>query len=77
MDWPAHIPDLSPIDNVGGVLARGVCHDLSPFGTLEELTDCILEEWTKLELQLAYNLICTVTKRCSDVPEPKGFKIGY
>ena len=37
LDWPAYSPDLNPIENVWGLLARNVYEDGKQFDVVEEL----------------------------------------
>jgi transposase len=48
MKWPANSPDLNPIENLWGTLARAVYRDGRQFVTIKELKDAIKLEWAKL-----------------------------
>lgn len=77
MDWPARTPNLDSIKNVRGVLPRRVYRDLRQFGNVMELRDCILHEWAKLDVELGYNLVRSMTRSCADILERKGLKLAH
>ena len=60
IDWPAHSPDLNPIENVWGLLARRVYANGRVFSTIDELRSCILTEWQNLETETIQNLITSM-----------------
>lgn len=77
MDWPARSPDLNPIENMWGILARAVYRDCRQFETIESLKQCISTEWSKIDQQTCYNLSRSMTDRCAKVLEAQGKKIDY
>ena len=72
IDWPAHSPDLNPIENVWGLLARRVYANGRVFSTIDELRSCILTEWQNLETETIQNLITSMPQRCFSVLNNKG-----
>jgi len=77
MPWPARSPDLNPIENVWGVLSRRVYRNGRQFSDVKELKGAIGDEWTKMERELRYNLVKSMTKRCVQVLERGGKKTDY
>lgn len=76
LDWPAHSPDLNPIENIWGIMTRRVYEGNKCFHTTDELKTAILNEWQKLEPDLLENLIQSMPKRCRLVIENKGLCIS-
>ena len=64
MDWPAHSPDLNPIENLWGLLARRVYADGRIFQTTSELKSTILEEWHNFSIDIIHSLIQSMPNRC-------------
>ena len=67
MDWPACSPDLNPIENVWGILARRVYAEGKHFGSLQELKLTIIREWEALPQDLLKKLVNSMPKRVGDV----------
>ena len=63
MEWPAKRPDLNIIENVWGILARGVYADCRQLNTLEELREAILCTWRNLTVEQLKNLYGSLPKR--------------
>lgn len=72
MDWPAHSPDLNPIENVWGLLARRVYADGRTFETTSQLKSTILTEWNNLGADVIQSLIQSMPGRCKSVLDNKG-----
>ena len=72
MDWPAHSPDLNPIENVWGLLARRVYANKCAFQSVNELKVALLHEWEKLDICIIQNLIQTMSARCCAVIKRDG-----
>ena len=67
IDWPAQSPDLNPIENVWGLLARCVYANGMVFSTIDELRSCILTKWQNLKTETIQNLITGMPQRCFSV----------
>lgn len=63
MNWPARSPDLNPIENLWGILARRVYSGGRQFGTVRELQTCVRDEWRKIPSEMLENLIDSMPKR--------------
>jgi hypothetical protein len=77
MDWPAKSPDLNPIKNVWGKLARTVYDNGMQYGTKEELKKAIEDAWNDLDPNYLKQLVQTMDKRCIQVIERKGVVTDY
>ncbi|GFW10598.1 transposable element Tc3 transposase [Trichonephila clavipes] len=55
--WPAHSPDLNPIENVWDALGRQVAGRNYPPTNKNTLTRALTEEWDKLPQQLLDNVV--------------------
>ncbi|KAF0710331.1 hypothetical protein AaE_012585 [Aphanomyces astaci] len=76
-DHPALSPDLNPIENVWGVLAREVYLNGKQFGSVDELKAAIKREWAKISQDYLLKLIKSMPKRCVHVIQAKGGKTKY
>lgn len=72
MEWPAHSPDLNPIENVWGLLARRVYAHGRVFSALHELKSVILDEWHNIEVETIRHIIGSMPERCAAVINNKG-----
>lgn len=63
LPWPAVSPDLNPIENLWGVLARRVYKDGRQFRTVKELKDGIREAWASINENLMRNLVESMPRR--------------
>ncbi|ETV78810.1 hypothetical protein H257_07640 [Aphanomyces astaci] len=77
MDWPAKSPDLNPIENIWGVLARAVYAHGRQFASKNELIAAILKAWDGIGQDLIDKLLKSMQKRCVSVLELKGSKTKY
>lgn len=77
MDWPSKSPDLNPIENVWGVLARAVYANGRQYDNREELKASILAEWERLPMNYLLKLIQSMNRRCAAVLTLNGAKTKY
>ena len=77
MEWPAYSPDLNPIENIWGVLARKVYKSGRQFETVSSLVDCIKSSWAEIDLSTINSVIQSMPKRCLKVIQAKGGRIKY
>lgn len=75
IDWPSNSPDLNPIENVWGILKRGV--EKSRPTNVKELMRIFMDEWTNVDKGLVNNLISSMKSRCEAVILAKGDHIDY
>jgi hypothetical protein len=75
LDFPAHSPDLNPIENLWSDMARRV--EEKPAATLEALQDVIAEEWEHTSLAYLRKLVRSMPKRCQALTDAKGDHTKY
>lgn len=56
LDWPARSPDLNPIENLWGLLARPVYANGRQFESINSLKHYIVSEWAKIDQTICYKL---------------------
>ncbi|GFT65328.1 transposable element Tc1 transposase [Trichonephila clavipes] len=61
--WPAHSPDLNPIENVWDALGRQVAGRNYPPTNKNTLIRALTEEWDKLPQQLLDNVVQSMVRR--------------
>lgn len=72
MDWPAYSPDLNPIENVWGILARRVYVNGKQFDTIPELKSAVIDAWDKLTSEDLKPFILSMKNRVADVLIKRG-----
>ncbi len=77
MHWLALSPDLNPIENLWGILARAVYADGKQYNSKEELKQSIRREWQKISPQVLKNLIESMPKRIYQLISLQGRKTKY
>ena len=75
MEWPAVSPDLNPIENLWGILARDVYRNARQFQTKEQLKEQVMRSWADIGSATLENLVNSMPKRCRDVKRAKGAPI--
>ena len=51
MDWPALSPDLNPIENLWGIVARQVYGQGKQYNSKVSLTGAIMKSWSEIDDQ--------------------------
>jgi hypothetical protein len=69
-DWPAHSPDMNPIEHMWSRLSRAVS-DRGPYG-VEELQQYIKEEFDAIDTAEVQKLVLSFRNRCCDVVKAGG-----
>ena len=75
LEWPARSPDLNPIENFWGVMARKVYVGGRQFSTVEELEVQIRNVWREIQLNLFEALINSMPNRLFELVLRKGKQI--
>ena len=77
LPWPAVSPDLNPIENLWGVVARRVYKDGRKFTTVEELKDGIRKAWASIDGSLMRNLVESMPRRIFAVIQSQACSTKY
>lgn len=74
MWWPAKSPDLNPIKNLWGILARVVYENIKQYDTKEELVQAIKKAWDAIPMLKLKSLVGSMKKLCMEVYRKEGHK---
>ena len=77
MDWPALSPDLNPIENLWGIVARQVYGQGKQYDSKVSLTGAIMKSWSEIDNQTVKSLKGSMKNRCIEVIAVKGGKTKY
>ena len=77
MDWPALSPDLYPIENLWGIVARQVYGQGKHYDSKVSFTGEIMKSWSEIDDQTVKSLIGSMKNRCIEVIAAKGGKTKY
>lgn len=78
LQWPALSPDLNPIENLWGILARDVyLNGKRQFNTAADLRKAILQNWSKIPVGSLEDLVLSMPKRLFEVIRGAGASIKY
>jgi len=77
MVWPPLSPDLNPIENIWGILARDIYSGGCQYENIKALRDAILRSWEKISVHVLRNFIDSMPSRVFDLISSKGQKIDY
>lgn len=72
LDWPACSPDLNPIENLWGILARRVYGNGRQYGSVNELYVAVCTAWREIPQTVIDNLINSMPKRVFEVIKRNG-----
>lgn len=75
--WPAHFPDLNPIEIVWSVFVRAVYSLGKQYSDITSLEIAIENEWTKIIESVVQDLVSSVQKNCLEVFKFKEGNINY
>lgn len=76
LDWPARSPDLNPIENLWGILARAVYLNGRQFENLQQLEVMIRTEWRNLRETTLEGLINSMPGRVVEVVRRNGKQLS-
>lgn len=77
MDFPAKSPDLNPLENMWGILARMVYENGKQYYSVSELRAAILKAWDKIPILQCKNLAKSFQNRLLEVIRVKGKHTKY
>ena len=67
MDWPALSPDLNPIENLWGIVARQVYSQGKQYDSKVSFAGAIMKSWSEIDDQTVKSLIGSMKNRCIQV----------
>lgn len=74
---PACSPDLNPIENLWGWMARDVYKNGKQYATVDELRESIFTSWSNVPLTLLETLISSMSQRIFEVIRSNGGRTHY
>lgn len=77
LEWPAYSPDLNPIENLWGILVRRVYANGKQYGSVDELTDGIVECWENILEPDLQRLVDSMPNRICEVIQKNGNSTKY
>jgi transposase len=77
LEWPALSPDLNPLENVWGILARRVYAEGRQFSDVEELKRAIVGVWNEISLEDLRKHSDSMPNRIFEVIKNQGGKTKY
>ena len=77
MDFPARSPDINPIENLWGILARQVYSGGKQYLTLHDLEKSIYKCWESIEIDILRDLILSMPERIGLIFLNQGNSINY
>ena len=77
LDWQACSPDLNPIENLWGILARRVYADGRQFENTEALKQEIINEWGKIDQDTLKILIYSISDHIFTLATKNGSSTKY
>jgi transposase len=72
LKWPARSPDLNPIENLWGILARDVYGGGKQYGTVQELEVAVRNSWRNIRLPLLEKLVDSMPGRLFELVQRNG-----
>ena len=77
LEWPSLSPDLNPIENLWGILARAIYSNGRQFSTVTELKTAIITEWNGVDSTVLKKLSESMKKRMFELAKNRGGIIQY
>lgn len=77
LEWPARSPDLNPIENLWGILARLVYKGGRQFRTVRDLEVAVREAWRSIPPKTLENLVNSMPSRIFETIKRNGKQTKY
>uniref|UniRef100_A0A8C8FEU6 Transposase n=1 Tax=Oncorhynchus tshawytscha TaxID=74940 RepID=A0A8C8FEU6_ONCTS len=77
MDWPAHSPDLNPIEHIWDIMSHSIHQRHVALQTVQELADALVQVWEKIPQETIRHLIRSMPRRCMEVIQARGGHTHY
>ena len=72
LNWPAHSPDLNPIEHLGGELERRLRARFNHPTSAPDLTIALVAEWKQFPVAMFQHLVESLPRRLEAVIAAKG-----
>ena len=73
LDWPEQSSDLNPIEHLWEIMEKQLP---KKFVNRQELINAVTIEWKQFNMKIINNLIDSMTRRCIEIIENKGYPIS-
>ena len=77
LDWPARSPDLNPMENLWGILARKVYHGGRKYSSIQELEVAVRHYWRQIDTSMLEKLVNSMSNRLFKLVKRNGKQIDY
>lgn len=77
LQWPPQSPDLSPIENLWGILSEKVYKEGKVYNTKDDLWAAVQTAWDEVPVEIFKNLYKSIPNRLIKVLESGGKRIQY
>ena len=77
IEWPACSPDLNPMENLWGILARRVYPSEKQYNSVRELKDAVYKAWNEIKANELEKLVNSMPDRIIEIINKKGHSINY
>ena len=77
MKWPSRSPDLNPIENVWGIMARRIYASGKQYSNTKELKEAIMKCWRSLRAEDLTPLANSMCDRVYDCIKRRGMHVDY
>lgn len=77
LDWPARSPDLNPMENLWGILARKVYHGGRKYSSIQELEVAVRHYWRQIDTSMLEKLVNSMPNRLFKLVKRNGKQIDY
>ena len=77
LSWPPQSPDLSPIENVWGIVSEKVYKEGKTYKSKDDLWEAIVAAWESIPQTVLQNLYKSMTNRLIKILECGGKRIKY
>ena len=77
LEWPPHSPDLSPIENIWGIMTKKVYANGKTYKNVNDLWDAIVSAWHQIPVHVFTKLYESIPKHLVSVLEEKGKRIKF
>ena len=77
IDWPAYSPDLNPMENLWGILARKIYENNRQYDNIDQLKNSLEKVWDDIDQTILQRLVDSMPNRIFEVTRLNGNSIDY